>query len=123
VDWNKVHWLFLSVKATTNLLFHQSREFHDIWETMVCTIVLRFAMVFLRFHVTNGVFGWFLPLVHLQPTKSGLLRAVLLWCIKLRLHEACRETSQVGRLPAPSYLPRVNVYLPEIITWLASNFR
>jgi hypothetical protein len=35
----------------------------------------------------------------------------------LRLHKASRETSQLGRLPAPSYLPRVNVYLPEIRTW------
>jgi hypothetical protein len=38
-----------------------------------------------------------------------------------RLHEAIRETSQVGRLPAQSYLPRVNVYLPEIRSSLASN--
>jgi hypothetical protein len=38
-----------------------------------------------------------------------------------RLHEASRETSQVDRLPAQSYLPRVNVYLPEIRSSLASN--
>jgi hypothetical protein len=29
----------------------------------------------------------------------------------------------VGTLSAPCYLPRVNVYLPEIKTWLASNFK
>jgi hypothetical protein len=34
--------------------------------------------------------------------------------VKLRLHEVNRETGQVDRLSAPSYLPRVNVYLPEI---------
>jgi hypothetical protein len=34
--------------------------------------------------------------------------------LKLHVHEASRETSQVGRLPAPSYLPLANVYLPEI---------
>jgi hypothetical protein len=33
---------------------------------------------------------------------------------KLRLHEASRETIQLGRLLAPNYLPRVNVYLPGI---------
>jgi hypothetical protein len=44
--------------------------------------------------------------------------------VKLPLHEACRERerererSQVGRLLAPSYLPRVNVYLPEIRNYL-----
>jgi hypothetical protein len=36
--------------------------------------------------------------------------------VQLRLREACTDTGQVGRLPAPSYLPRVNV-------WLVSNFR
>jgi hypothetical protein len=36
--------------------------------------------------------------------------------VKLRLHETSRETSQVGLLPAPRYLPRVNVYLAEITT-------
>jgi hypothetical protein len=34
--------------------------------------------------------------------------------LKLRLRKASRETSQVDRLPAPSHLPRVNVYLPGI---------
>jgi len=37
----------------------------------------------------------------------------------LRSHGA----SQVGKQSTPSYLPRVNVYLPEIVNWLASNFR
>jgi hypothetical protein len=34
--------------------------------------------------------------------------------LKLRLHEASRETSEMGRLPAPICLPRVNFYPPEI---------
>jgi hypothetical protein len=36
--------------------------------------------------------------------------------VKLRLYEASREIIQVGRLPAPNHLPRVNVYLPETIS-------
>jgi hypothetical protein len=34
--------------------------------------------------------------------------------INLNLHETTIESSQVGRLSAHTYLPRVNVYLPEI---------
>jgi hypothetical protein len=34
--------------------------------------------------------------------------------LKLRLHEVSRETSQVDRLPAASYLPHVNVDVPEM---------
>jgi hypothetical protein len=40
--------------------------------------------------------------------------------IKMRLHEASIETSQMGRLPAPSNLPRVKVYRPTVHT---SNVR
>jgi hypothetical protein len=42
--------------------------------------------------------------------------------LKLRLQETSRETSQVGRWPAPSYLPRVNVYLPETRTCFQPDF-
>jgi hypothetical protein len=41
--------------------------------------------------------------------------------LKLRLPQASRDTGQVGRLPAPSYLPRVNVYLPKIRSKLGSK--
>jgi hypothetical protein len=39
-----------------------------------------------------------------------------------------RETSQMGTLPAPTYLPRVNVYLPQITTcfqpgWILISLR
>jgi hypothetical protein len=49
-----------------------------------------------------------------MPCKAVPLYAIQ--ALKLRLHEASRETGQVGRLRDPSYLPRVKVYLPEIIT-------
>jgi hypothetical protein len=41
---------------------------------------------------------------------------------KLRLQETSRDTSQVGRWPPPSYLPRVNVCLPEIRSQVGSKF-
>jgi hypothetical protein len=38
--------------------------------------------------------------------------------LKLCLLEVSKETSQAGRLPAPSYLPRVNVFLKlEHASW------
>jgi len=50
-------------------------------------------------------------------------RKTALDIVKLRLRQANRETSHVGKLPAPSYLARVDVYLPDIRTRLAFNFR
>jgi hypothetical protein len=61
--------------------------------------------------------------VHAMKFQKLFWITYFTFVLKLRLHEASRQTSQVGILPAPSCLPRVNFYMSEIRTWLASSFR
>jgi hypothetical protein len=59
------------------------------------------------------------PMVH-APSPSQVLSILFSSTpiynssLNLRLQEASGETCEAGMSPAPSYLPRVNVYLPEI---------
>jgi hypothetical protein len=52
----------------------------------------------------------------------GQCTPCLFSAVKLRLHESSRETSQVGRLSAPGYLPRVNVFLSFFLSFFLFLF-